>query len=135
MFIKKQLEAGKPLLSGNPTANVFDTGVYTIPLIKNKGYKPAFAGALEADASTGGQILPPVMGVSVFILMALLGMGYIKIVSAAIPIFIEVALFLSGILIILPDWRLWLVGFVLLLPSIWYQVSLSRKSAKALLMQ
>jgi len=52
---------------------------------------------------------------------------------AATPVFIRVALFLSGILIILPDWRLWLVGFVLLIPCIWYQVSLSRKSTRVLM--
>ncbi len=72
-------------ISGSPTANVYGTGVYTIPLMKNMGYKPAFAGAVEAAASTGGQIMPPVMGASVFIMMALLGMTYIELITAALP--------------------------------------------------
>lgn len=72
-------------ISGSPTANVYGTGVYTIPLMKNMGYKPAFAGAVEAAASTGGQIMPPVMGASIFIMMALLGMTYIELITAALP--------------------------------------------------
>jgi len=72
-------------ISGSPTANVYGTGVYTIPLMKRMGYAPAFAGGVEAASSTGGQIMPPVMGASVFIMMALLGKGYLEIVSAALP--------------------------------------------------
>lgn len=72
-------------ISGSPTANVYGTGVYTIPLMKRMGYRPAFAGAVEAAASTGGQIMPPVMGASVFIMMALLGRSYIDIIIAALP--------------------------------------------------
>ena len=55
-------------ISGSPTANVYGTGVYTIPLMKKLGYHPNFAGAVEAAASTGGQIMSPAMGAPGFIL-------------------------------------------------------------------
>ena len=71
-------------LNGSPAANVMATGTFTIPLMKNTGYRPAFAGAVEAAASTGGQILPPIMGASVFIMMDILGTDYISIATAAI---------------------------------------------------
>lgn len=72
-------------INGSPTANVYGTGVYTIPLMKKLGYSSNFAGAVEAAASTGGQIMPPVMGASVFIMMSLLGLGYLDIITAATP--------------------------------------------------
>lgn len=72
-------------INGSPTANVYGTGVYTIPLMKKLGYDKNFAGAVEATASTGGQVMPPVMGASVFIMMALLGLGYLDIIAAATP--------------------------------------------------
>lgn len=72
-------------INGSPTANVYGTGVYTIPLMKKLGYNKEFAGAVEAAASTGGQIMPPVMGASVFIMMALLGLGYLDVIAAASP--------------------------------------------------
>jgi TRAP transporter 4TM/12TM fusion protein len=70
-------------LNGSPVANVTATGTFTIPLMKKNGYDPGFAGAVEAAASTGGQILPPIMGASVFIMMEILGMPYIEIAKAA----------------------------------------------------
>lgn len=73
-------------ISGSATANVVSTGVYTIPLMKRGGFSPALAGAVEASASTGGQILPPVMGAAAFLLADFLGVPYTElIVIAAIP--------------------------------------------------
>lgn len=73
-------------INGSAVANVVTTGAFTIPLMKKIGYKPEFAGAVEAAASCGGQILPPVMGAAAFIMAEYLGMPYIKIaVSAIIP--------------------------------------------------
>lgn len=73
-------------ISGSSTANVVTTGIFTIPMMKKVGYAPHFAGAVEAAASTGGQILPPVMGAAAFVMSEFTGISYIKIiVSAAIP--------------------------------------------------
>jgi TRAP transporter 4TM/12TM fusion protein len=73
-------------ISGSSVANTVTTGAFTIPLMKDVGYKPYFAGAVEATASTGGQIMPPVMGAAAFIMAEFTGIPYIKIVgSAAIP--------------------------------------------------
>ncbi len=71
-------------LSGAAIANVVSTGVMTIPVIKKSGFKPAFAGAVEAAASTGGQIMPPVMGVVAFFVAGQIGLEYRYIVVAAI---------------------------------------------------
>lgn len=71
-------------LNGSPVANVTATGAFTIPLMKRTGYQPAFAGAVEAAASTGGQILPPIMGASVFIMMDIIGTDYVSIAKAAL---------------------------------------------------
>jgi TRAP transporter 4TM/12TM fusion protein len=71
-------------LNGSPVANVTATGTFTIPLMKKNGYDPGFAGATEAAASTGGQILPPIMGASVFIMMEILGLPYVAVAKAAI---------------------------------------------------
>jgi TRAP transporter 4TM/12TM fusion protein len=71
-------------LNGSPVANVTATGTFTIPLMKRTHYEPAFAGAVEAAASTGGQILPPIMGAAVFIMMEILGEPYLAIATAAI---------------------------------------------------
>jgi TRAP-type uncharacterized transport system fused permease subunit len=60
-------------LSGTAVANVVSTGVFTIPIIKKVGFKPSFAGAVEAAASTGGQIMPPVMGVVAFLMADITG--------------------------------------------------------------
>jgi TRAP transporter 4TM/12TM fusion protein len=71
-------------ISGSSVANVCTTGMFTIPLMKSVGYKPSFAGAVEAVASTGGQIMPPVMGAGAFIMAQFLGVGYIEVAIAAI---------------------------------------------------
>ncbi len=71
-------------ISGSSPANVYSTGIFTIPLMKKVGYSPAFAGAVEAVASTGGQIMPPVMGAAAFIMADLTGLGYLPIATAAL---------------------------------------------------
>ncbi|MGY3439833.1 MULTISPECIES: TRAP transporter permease [unclassified Marinovum] len=71
-------------LSGAAISNVVSTGVMTIPVIRKSGFKPAFAGAVEAAASTGGQIMPPVMGVVAFFVAGQIGLEYRYIVVAAI---------------------------------------------------
>ena len=71
-------------ISGSGVANVATTGTFTIPLIKKTGYKPHFAGAVEAVASNGGQILPPVMGAAVFLMAEILGIPYLTIAIAAL---------------------------------------------------
>jgi TRAP transporter 4TM/12TM fusion protein len=73
-------------ISGSPSGNAATIGVFTIPLMKSIGYRPAFAGATEAVASTGGQILPPVMGSIAFVMADWLGMSYRDVaISAALP--------------------------------------------------
>lgn len=71
-------------LSGSAVANVATTGTFTIPLMKKVGYKPHFAGAVEAAASTGGQIMPPIMGAAAFIMASFLQISYVKIMIAAV---------------------------------------------------
>ena len=71
-------------LSGAAISNVVSTGAMTIPVIKRAGFRPAFAGAVEAAASTGGQIMPPVMGVVAFFVAGQIGLEYRYIVVAAI---------------------------------------------------
>ncbi|OWZ89225.1 C4-dicarboxylate ABC transporter [Sinorhizobium sp. LM21] len=71
-------------ISGSGVANVVTTGQFTIPLMKRFGYRPAFAGGVEATASMGGQIMPPVMGAVAFIMAETLGVEYHEIVKAAL---------------------------------------------------
>lgn len=71
-------------VSGSAVANVMSTGIFTIPLMRRVGYTPAFAGAIEAAASTGGQLVPPVMGAAAFIMADYLQVPYQTIVLAAI---------------------------------------------------
>ncbi len=71
-------------ISGSAVANVYGTGSVTIPLMKRIGYKPHFAGAVEAVASTGGQIMPPVMGAGAFVMAALLGVPFNAIMIASV---------------------------------------------------
>ncbi|MEL7565249.1 MAG: TRAP transporter fused permease subunit [Dehalobacterium sp.] len=71
-------------ISGSAIANVVTTGSFTIPLMKRVGYEKNFAGAVEAVASTGGQIMPPVMGAGAFIMAEYLGLPYSKIIIAAL---------------------------------------------------
>lgn len=73
-------------MSGSAVANVVTTGAFTIPLMKKNGYKNDFAGAVEAVSSTGGQILPPVMGAAAFLMAEMTGITYNRIsLSACIP--------------------------------------------------
>ena len=71
-------------MSGAPVANVVGTGVLTIPMIKRRGFAPAFAGGVEAAASTGGQIMPPIMGTAALVMANFLGVSYLTIITAAL---------------------------------------------------
>ncbi len=73
-------------LSGSAVANVVTTGTFTIPLMRRSGFRPFFAGAIEAAASTGGQLMPPVMGAGAFILATWTNIPYARVaLAAAIP--------------------------------------------------
>ena len=96
-------------ISGSSVANTVTTGAFTIPLMKETGYKPYFAGAVEAAASTGGQIMPPVMGAAAFIMAEFTGIPYVKIIAAAaIPAVLYY--FAVGIMVHLEASRLGLKG-------------------------
>lgn len=71
-------------MSGNALANVVGTGVLTIPMMKRAGFPPHFAGAVEATASSAGQIMPPVMGAAAFVLADIIGMSYLSVITAAL---------------------------------------------------
>jgi TRAP transporter 4TM/12TM fusion protein len=71
-------------ISGSAVANTVTTGAFTIPLMKKTGYRSHFAAAVEAVSSTGGQIMPPIMGASAFIIASYLGVPYMDIAVAAI---------------------------------------------------
>ncbi len=71
-------------ISGSAVANVYGTGTFTIPLMKKIGYPAYFAGAVEAVASTGGQIMPPVMGAGAFLMASFLGLPYRMVMIAAL---------------------------------------------------
>jgi len=70
-------------INGSSVANVATTGVFTIPLMKRVGYRPEFAGAVEAAASTGGQFMPPIMGAGAFVMSEFLQVPYLRIAAAA----------------------------------------------------
>ena len=72
------------MISGSAAANVATTGAFTIPLMKKTGYKSYFAGAVEAVASTGGMIMPPIMGSAAFLMAQYLGVSYNTIMKSAI---------------------------------------------------
>ena len=72
------------MISGSAVANVATTGVMTIPMMKKTGYPPEFAGAVEAASSTGGQIMPPIMGAGAFIMAEIIGVQYAQIAAAAV---------------------------------------------------
>lgn len=72
------------MISGSAVANVATTGVMTIPMMKKIGYEPEEAGAVEAVASTGGQVMPPIMGVGAFIMAEMLGIPYSHVAASAI---------------------------------------------------
>lgn len=80
-------------ISGNAVSNVVTTGAFTIPLMKKTGYEPEFAGAVEAVSSTAGQLMPPIMGASDFIMADITGIAYSKICLAAI---VPVLLYYTG---------------------------------------
>lgn len=70
-------------ITGGPVTNVLSTGRLTIPMMMRNGFSPRFAGGVEAAASSGGQIMPPVMGVAAFVLVALTAVPYTKVIIAA----------------------------------------------------
>ena len=82
------------MVSGSSVGNTVTTGSVTIPMMKKTGYKPEFAGAVEASASTGGQIMPPIMGAAAFLMVEFLGMPYREIVVRAI---LPATLYFTGI--------------------------------------
>ncbi|WP_340084088.1 TRAP transporter permease [Siminovitchia sp. FSL H7-0308] len=84
------------MVSGSSVGNTVASGSFTIPMMKKSGFKPEFAGAAEASASTGGQIMPPIMGAAAFIMMEYLGVPYSTIMLAAI---IPATLYFTGIFI------------------------------------
>ena len=69
-------------ISGSAQANVVTTGTFTIPLMKSVGYRPYFAGAVEAVASTGGILMPPIMGAAAFMMASFLGIPYLRVMMA-----------------------------------------------------
>lgn len=71
-------------VSGSSVANVVGTGSFTIPMMKRLGYKPEFAGAVEATASTGGQLMPPIMGAAAFLMAEFTQYPYARVITAAI---------------------------------------------------
>lgn len=120
-------------MSGSAVANVVTTGAFTIPLMKKNGYSPTSAAAVEAVASTGGQIMPPVMGAAAFLMAEMTGVSYGKICMAALipAIFYFLSIFLMVDLEakrenipvaddseILPIWKVLKSGGYLLLPLI-----------------
>lgn len=82
------------MVSGSSVANTVGSGSFTIPMMKNAGFKPHFAAATEASASTGGQIMPPIMGAAAFIMAAYTGVPYNEIIVIAI---IPAILYFSGV--------------------------------------
>ena len=84
-------------MSGSVAANVVGTGVLTIPMIKRRGFLPEFAGGVEAAASSGGQIMPPVMGAAAFLMAELVGVSYLTVCMAALlpAMFFYASLFTS----------------------------------------
>jgi TRAP transporter 4TM/12TM fusion protein len=83
-------------VSGSSVSNTVGSGSFTIPMMKKLGYKPEFAAAVEAAASTGGQIMPPIMGAAAFLMADSLGIAYVTVAKAAV---IPAILYFSGIFI------------------------------------
>lgn len=81
-------------VSGSSVANVAGTGSFTIPMMKKLGYSKEFAGAVEAASSTGGQLMPPVMGAAAFLMAEFVGVPFIEIVEAAV---IPAILYFAGV--------------------------------------
>lgn len=84
------------MVSGSSVGNTVTTGSVTIPMMKKTGYEPEFAGAVEASASTGGQIMPPIMGAAAFLMADFIGVPYSDIISRAI---LPAVLYFAGIFI------------------------------------
>lgn len=84
------------MVSGSSVGNTVASGSFTIPMMKNAGFKPEFAAATEASASTGGQIMPPLMGAAAFIMMEYVGVPYSTIMLAAL---VPAILYFTGIFI------------------------------------
>ena len=84
------------MVSGSSVGNTVTTGSVTIPMMKQTGYKPEFAGAVEAAASTGGQIMPPIMGAAAFLMAEYVGVPYSSIIVRAI---LPAILYFTGIFI------------------------------------
>ena len=84
------------MVSGSSVANTVGSGAVTIPLMKKTGYKPEFAAAAEASASTGGQIMPPIMGAAAFLMAETIGVPYSNIVTKAI---LPAVLYFAGVFI------------------------------------
>ncbi len=82
------------MVMGVAVSNVVLTGRFTIPMMKKYGYSPSMAGAIEAAASTSGQIMPPVLGLAAFLIASFLSIGYIDVVKAAV---LPGALYMTGI--------------------------------------
>lgn len=84
-------------ISGSSVANVVTSGSFTIPMMKRLGYRPEFAGAVEASSSTGGQIMPPIMGAAAFLMAEFIGVPYMEIIKAAA---LPAILYFTGVWII-----------------------------------
>ncbi len=84
-------------VSGSSVANTVGSGSFTIPMMKRLGYRPEFAAAVEASASTGGQIMPPVMGAAAFLMAEFVGVPYLRIAKSAI---IPALLYFTGVFIV-----------------------------------
>ena len=84
------------MVSGSSVANTVGSGAVTIPLMKKTGYKPEFAAAAEASASTGGQIMPPIMGAAAFLMAETIGIPYSNVVTKAI---LPAVLYFAGVFI------------------------------------
>ena len=120
------------MVSGSSVGNTVTTGSFTIPMMKKTGYKPEFAGAVEAAASTGGQIMPPIMGAAAFLMAEYMKLPYAQVAVKAI---LPAILYFTGIFIAvhleakklglkgvsrdeLPKWKLLLRDCYLILPLI-----------------
>ena len=84
------------MVSGSSVGNTVTTGSVTIPMMKKTGYKPEFAGAVEAASSTGGQIMPPIMGAAAFLMAEYMGIPYIEVATKAL---LPALLYFAGIFI------------------------------------
>lgn len=84
-------------MSGSTVANIVGTGTFTIPMIKKRGFSPSFSAGIEATASSGGQIMPPIMGAAALVMADITGTGYLNIIIAALvpALFYYTSLFLS----------------------------------------